>query len=135
MAEGLARFLGAGAADVYSAGTNPIGIVERTYAVMEEVGVDIAGQTSDPLEMYVGQPFDYVITLCDNAEEHCPFWTGSGKRLHWPVADPYGAYGTEEQVMAAYRRARDTIRDRLLNFFEEIGVPVDEEEITQVKGG
>jgi arsenate reductase len=134
MAEGLARFLGGDAVDAYSAGTNPIGIVERTYKVMEEIGVDISGQTSDPLETYIGQPFDYVITLCDHAEAICPTWTGSGKSLHWPIPDPYSVQGGEEKIIAAYRSARDTIRNKIIEFFAEIGVPVDGEKLTQVKG-
>jgi len=134
MAEGLARFLGRSAVDAYSAGTNPIGIVERTYKVMEEIGVDISNQTSDPLEMYVGQPFDYVITLCSHAEAICPTWAGSGERLHWPIADPYSAQGTEEDIIAAYRSARDAIRDELIEFFGEIGIPTDEEKLTRVEG-
>ncbi|UCE28209.1 MAG: arsenate reductase ArsC [Candidatus Coatesbacteria bacterium] len=135
MAEGLARFLGGSAVDAYSAGTNPIGIVERTHTVMGEIGVDISGQASDPLETYVGQPFDYVITLCGHAEAMCPTWTGSGERLHWPVADPYSVQGTEAGIMAAYRSARDTIRDELIEFFSEIGIPIDEEKLTEVEGG
>jgi arsenate reductase len=135
MAEGLTRFFSGSAVDAYSAGTNPIGIVERTYKVMEEIGVDISGQTSDPLEMYIGQPFDYVITLCAHAEAICPTWAGSGKRLHWPIADPYSVQGTEEHMMAAYRSARDAIRDELIEFFGEIGIPMDEEKLAQAEGG
>lgn len=134
MAEGLARFLGGEAVDAYSAGTNPIGVAERTYAVMDEVGVNISAQTSDPLEMYIGQPFDYVITLCANAEKTCPVWKGSGTRLHWPVPDPYSVRGSEDQVLTAYRSARDMIRDRITEFFRELSIPVDEEKIAQVKG-
>ena len=133
MAEGLARFLGGDAVDAYSAGTNPIGIVERTYKVMKEIGVDISGQTSDPLEIFIGQPFDYVITLCGHAEALCPTWTGSGKRLHWPVPDPYSVQGGEEGIITAYRSARDMIRNKIIEFFGEIGVLMDEEKLTQVK--
>ena len=125
MAEGLARFLGGDAVDAYSAGTNPIGIVERTYKVMKEIGVDISGQTSDPLEIFIGQPFDYVITLCGHAEALCTTWTGSGKRLHWPVPDPYSVQGGEEEIIAAYRSARDMIRNKIIEFFGEIGVLID----------
>lgn len=134
MAEGLARFLGGDAVDVYSAGTNPIGIVERTYKVMKEIGVDISGQTSDPLEIYIGQPFDYVITLCGHAEAMCPTWNGSGKRFHWPVPDPYSVQGGEEEIIAAYRSARDMIRNTIIEFFGEIGVLIDEEKLTRVEG-
>jgi arsenate reductase len=133
MAEGLARFLGGDAVDVYSAGTNPIGIVERTYKVMEEIGVDISGQTSDPVEIYIGQPFDYVITLCGHAEAMCPTWAGSGKRLHWPVPDPYSVQGTEEHMMAAYRFARDTIRDKIIAFFGEIGIKPEPQKVSQIR--
>jgi arsenate reductase len=133
MAEGLARLLGGADVDVYSAGTHPIGIVERTYAVMEEIGVDISGQTSDPLEMYIGRPFDYVITLCNHAEAMCPTWAGSGKRLHWPVPDPYSIQGTEAGIMPAYRSARDTIREKIIEFFGEIGVETDPQKVSQIE--
>ncbi len=134
MAEGLARILGGDAVDAYSAGTNPIGIVERTYKVMEEVGVDISGQTSDPLEIFIGQPFDYVITLCVHAEALCPTWNGSGISLHWPIPDPYSVQGGEEEIIAAYRSARDMIRNKIIEFFGEIGVLMDEEKLTRVEG-
>lgn len=134
MAEGLARYLGGDAVDAYSAGVYPIGIVERTYAVMDEISVSISGQTSDSIDFYVGQPFDYVITLCSYAEETCPSWTGVGERLHWPVPDPYSAPGTEDQVIAAYRLARDMIRDRVIGLFEEVGVEMDADKAAQFKG-
>jgi arsenate reductase len=133
MAEGLARFFGGGAVDVYSAGTNPIGIVERTFKVMEEIGVDISGQTSDPVEIYIGQPFDYVITLCGHAKAICPTWADSGKRLDWPVPDPYSVQGNEKHVMAAYRSARDMIRDLILEFFSDIGVEPEQQKASQIQ--
>jgi len=114
MAEGWARHLGAGRVEAYSAGVIPIGVVPATGEVMAEAGVDISHQRSKAADVFVGEEFDYIITLCDNARESCPYFPGEATRLHWPVDDPYGL------DLDAYRRARDDIRRRLEEFFAEI---------------
>jgi arsenate reductase len=123
MAEGLAQYMGGDRVIVYSAGSNPAGtIAERSFIVMNEVGIDITGQRSEGMDQYNGQPFDWVITLCGHANEVCSNWPGMGKRVHWPIADPYCARGSEENRLAVYRDSRNTIYDYLLNWFAEIGI-------------
>ena len=86
---------------------------------MHEIGIDISQNTSDHLDSYAGRSFDYVISLCGDADEKCPAFFGGVKRLHMPFDDPPRATGSEEQVMAVYRRVRDEIRERMDNFFHE----------------
>jgi arsenate reductase len=117
MAEGWANHLGEGRVEAFSAGVRPMRIVPLTYDVMAEAGVDISHQRSQSVDEFVGEEFDYIITLCDNAKETCPYFPGEAKRLHWPVPDPYG------YDLATYRRTRDEIRECIENFFAEIGTP------------
>lgn len=109
MAEGWWRHLGGGEWDVFSAGLNPIGVNPMAALAMSEVGIDISGQTSDPMSDYVREPFDLVVTVCSNAEQRCPAFPNAARREHWPFDDPYDAVGDEEQVMAEFRRVRDEI--------------------------
>jgi len=80
---------------------------------MDEVGVDISGQESKTLERYLREPFDYVITVCDDANEACPVFPGAKNRRHWSLPDPSAAEGTEEERLAVFRSVRDGIRDRV----------------------
>ena len=109
MAEGFFRHYGAGRVNVFSAGLEPNGVNSRAVQTMREVGIDISGHTSDHLSKYMQQSFDYVITVCDNAAKNCPVFSGQGTRLHWPFDDPAEATGTDEQVLAVFRRVRDEI--------------------------
>jgi arsenate reductase len=114
MAEGWARRLGAGRVEAYSAGVSPTRVVPATVEVMAEAGVDVSAQRSKSADLFVGEEFDYIITLCDNAREDYPYFPGGAKRLHWPIDDPYGL------DLDAYRRARDDIKRRLEEFFAEM---------------
>jgi len=80
---------------------------------MDEVGVDISGQESKTLERYLEEPFDYVITVCDDANEACPFFPGARNRLDWSLEDPSRAEGSEEERLAIFRRVRDEIREHI----------------------
>jgi arsenate reductase (thioredoxin) len=80
---------------------------------MDEIGVDISGQESKTLDRYLGEPFDFVITVCDDANEACPFFPGATTRLHWSLPDPSAAKGSEEEQLAVFRSVRDAIRDRM----------------------
>jgi len=80
---------------------------------MDEVSVDISGQESKTLDRYLGEPFDYVITVCDDANEACPFFPGAKNRLHWSFEDPSRAEGSEEERLAVVRRVRDEIREHI----------------------
>ena len=117
MAEGWLRKLGSDSFDVFSAGSNPAGHVHPlAIKAMDEVGVDISRHTSKSLQEFVGKPFDYVITVCDNAREACPAFPGAANQLHWGFSDPAHVQGTEEEQMLVFRRVRDEIQGRLRKF-------------------
>ena len=107
--------------EVYSAGTKPASKVNpNSVKVMEEDGIDISSQYPQDVNEFVNQSFDYVITVCDNAKEVCPVFNGEVKQqLHIPFKDPYEATGTEEEVLAVYRRVRDEIKERFKRFYDE----------------
>jgi arsenate reductase len=113
MAEGLLRDLGDDRFEAYSAGTEATHVRPLAIRAMNEIGVDISGQESKPLERYLAEPFDYVITVCDDANEACPFFPGATNRLHWSLPDPSAAEGTEEERLAVFRSVRDELRDRV----------------------
>ncbi len=106
---------------VCSAGTNPSGKVnERAIEVMKEVGVDISHHTSDPVEKYLHEEWDFVITVCGGANEACPTFLGKVKnRLHIGFDDPSEASGTEEYVMSQFRKVRDQIKESFYQFYRE----------------
>jgi len=105
MAEGWANRLGEGRVAAFSAGVAPAArVTAEAVEAMREVGVDISAQYPKPAAAFAGERFDFVITLCDNARESCPYFPGAGRRLHWPVADPYG------RGLDAYRKAREEIK-------------------------
>jgi len=97
--------------EVHSAGTHPAGIVHpKAVAVMKEIGVDISANRPKSVKEFLGHPFDYVITVCDDANETCPVFTGTVRhRLHIGFDDPSWARGSDEEVMAEFRRVRDEI--------------------------
>ena len=111
MAEGWASHLKSDCIEAFSAGVSPCKVNERAIAVMAEVGVDISGHTSNHLDEYSMLEFDYVITVCDNAREHCPLYPKKTKMIHHQFEDPSFVIGTDEQVKAEFRRVRDEIRD------------------------
>jgi arsenate reductase (thioredoxin) len=113
MAEGLLRHLAGDRFEAMSAGTEATHVRPLAVRAMEEVGVDISGQESKTLERYLGEPFDYVITVCDDANEACPFFPGARERLHWSFEDPSRVEGSEEERLAVFRGVRDLIKDRV----------------------
>lgn len=113
MAEGLLRHLAGERFEVFSAGTEATFVRPQAIEVMREIGVDISGQESKTLNQYLGQSFDCVITVCDNANEACPVFPGNGKRLHWSLPDPSAATGTQEEQLAVFRTVRDQITKRI----------------------
>jgi arsenate reductase len=116
IAEGLLRHLAGDRFEVHSAGTKPKGLAEQTVEVMREIGVDISGQRSKHVEEYAGQPFGYVITVCDSARQSCPVFPGGGERIHWDVEDPLYAELRGESTVQALRYARDELRSRIEAF-------------------
>jgi arsenate reductase len=116
MAEGWARFLSKGKVEAFSAGTEPKPLHPLAVRVMQDVGIDISGQQSKAMESYLGQPFDFVITVCDRAKERCPVWPGIKERIHWGFDDPAEATGSEEERLRVFARVRDEIRNRIRLF-------------------
>jgi arsenate reductase (thioredoxin) len=113
MAEGLLRHMSGDRFEVMSAGTEATHVRPLAIRAMGEVGVDISAQESETLGRYLREPFDYVITVCDDANEACPFFPGAANRLHWSFEDPSRAEGSEEERLAVFRSVRDQIRDRM----------------------
>jgi arsenate reductase len=116
MAEGLLRHDAGDRFDVESAGLNPGQVRPEAIAVMEEIGVDISAHRSKHVDEFAGQQFDYVLTVCDNANESCPVLPGQGERLHRSFEDPAALQGGEQERLARFRRVRDEIRDYLQTF-------------------
>ena len=116
MAEGLLRHDAGNVFDVFSAGTKPTRVRPEAITVMREVGIDISGHRSKSVDEFAGQNFNYVITVCDNAKESCPIFPAKTKRIHWSIEDPATVQGSEEERLAAFRRARDELRTRLKAF-------------------
>lgn len=113
MAEGLLRALGGDRFEAYSAGTEATHVRPLAIQAMAEIGVDISGQQSKTLDRYLGEVFEAVITVCDDANEACPVFYGARRRLHWSLPDPSRAVGTEEERLAVYRQVRDELRRRI----------------------
>ena len=123
MAEGLLRHLAGDRFEAHSAGTEATHVRPLAVRAMEEVGVDISGQRSKTLDGYLGETLDYVVTVCNDANEACPVFPGARRRLHWSFEDPSAATGTEEERLAVFRSVRDRIGARI------------EEELVNGKGG
>lgn len=119
MAEGLIRFEADDRFDVFSAGTHPTQVREEAVAVMRELGIDISGQRSKPLQEFEGQAFDFVITVCNRAKEECPVFSGSPERLHWPFEDPAAFTEVGDERGHAFRSLRDKIHARVMVFLGE----------------
>jgi arsenate reductase len=113
MAEGMLRSLAGDHFEVYSAGTEATHVRPLAIRAMDEIGIDISGQESKTLERYLREPFDYVITVSDDANEACPFFPGAQSRLHWSIEDPSKVEGSEDERLEVFRRVRDGIKDRV----------------------
>lgn len=124
MAEGLLRALAGSQLDVFSAGSKPSVVNPLAIAAMDERGIDIRSHRSKHLQEYLGQSFDYVITVCDNAAEHCPIFPGRAERIHWSFPDPAAGEGGEAEQLAVFRTVRDAIEARFRAWLAELGLPV-----------
>jgi arsenate reductase (thioredoxin) len=113
MAEGLLRHLAGNRFEVMSAGTEATHIRPLAVRAMDELGIDISKQESKTLDRYLGETFDYVITVCDDANEACPVFPGAKRRLHWSFEDPAQATGSEEERLRVFQSVRDEIRGRI----------------------
>jgi arsenate reductase len=117
MAEGLLRHEAGNFYEVSSAGTHPTHVRADAIAVMKELGIDISSHRSKSVEEFAGHEFDFVITVCDNARESCPVFPATTKRIHWSIEDPAAVEG--EKRLAAFRQARDELRELLRRFARE----------------
>lgn len=123
MAEGILRdLLKVSKVDYYivSAGIETHGVNPKAIKVMNEIGIDISNHTSNNVNEYIKQNFDYIITVCDNAAENCPVFSGSGARLHWSFDDPAKAYGNAEEIFDEFRRVRDEISNKIKNWLNNL---------------
>ena len=120
IAEGFFRSFGDIMTEISSAGLTAHGLNPLAIKTMAGIGIDISAQTSDSLEKYLNEPFDFVITVCDNAAEKCPNFPGQVKQLHWSIEDPAQATGTEPEKLAVFARIRDQIGQRIKQFLSEL---------------
>lgn len=119
IAEGYLRHFAAGKAEIYSAGVETHGVNPRAIAIMKEDGLDISAHTSNNINEYKEIPFDYVITVCDNAKERCPFFPSSARKFHHNFPDPAKATGTEEEIMVQFRATREQIKAYSKDFIQQ----------------
>ena len=113
MTEGLLRHLAGDGYDVCSAGTDPVGVNPNAVATMQELGIDISSQRSKQIDEFLGQVFDYVITVCDRAKDSCPRWPHAGRLIHWNFEDPASVMGSTEEQRKVFRRVQDQIKEQL----------------------
>jgi arsenate reductase len=116
VAEGLLRSTAGDQFDVFSAGTEKTRVHPLAIEAMREIGIDISGQRSKTVDELSGRQFDYVITVCDRANESCPIFPGTAVRIHWSFDDPSAATGTDEERLRAFRNVRERIQQRLRMF-------------------
>ncbi|QNK64132.1 arsenate reductase ArsC [Pedobacter sp. PAMC26386] len=110
LAEGFLRYFAGDIAEIYSAGIETHGVNPKAIQVMKESGIDISGHTSNNVNEYASIDFDYVITVCDNAKESCPYFPTKAAKLHYNFPDPAKATGSEEEIMKEFRKVREMIR-------------------------
>jgi arsenate reductase len=120
MAEAFLRALARGRFEVASAGTEATRVHPLAVRAMAEVGVDLTGHTSKTLDRLLDRPWDYVITVCDAANEACPVFPAKTTRLHWSFPDPSRATGSEDARLAVFRRVRDAVRARLVGWVQDV---------------
>ena len=111
LAEGYLRYFAGNKAQIFSAGVETHGVNPRAIDTMKEDGIDISAHTSNNISEYAGIDFDYVITVCDNARERCPFFPSNAQKFHYNFPDPAKATGTEEEILAQFRSVRQLIKD------------------------
>lgn len=122
IAEGYLRHFAGEKANVFSAGIETHGVNPKAIATMEEDGIDISNHTSNHIDEYRNIDFDFVITVCDNAKERCPFFPSEAQKFHHNFPDPAKATGTDEAVRAQFAKVRQQIKDYCRAFMEEISI-------------
>lgn len=119
IAEGYLRFFAGDKARVYSAGIETHGVNPKAIQVMADDDIDISAHTSNHVDEYLSIPFDYVITVCDNANEACPFFPGKSERFHQNFPDPAKASGTPEEIINEFKKVRDMIKTYAADFIRD----------------
>ena len=111
IAEGYLRYFHGEKAEVYSAGVETHGVNPRAIATMKEDGINLSAHTSNHVDEYLSISFDLILTVCDHASERCPIFPGKAQRIHHNFTDPAKVIGTEEEIMAEFRRVREEIKE------------------------
>lgn len=119
IAEGYLRHFAKDKAAIWSAGVETHGVNPKAIMIMAEDGIDISGHSSNNITEYAQIPFDFVITVCDNAKERCPFFPGSAQKFHYNFPDPAKATGTEQEIMDQFRQVREMIKAYSKEFVAE----------------
>jgi len=116
MAEGLLRYMAGDRFEVFSAGSHPSHLHPASIIVMAELEIDISNHSADSIDKYLDKDIDIVITVCDNARQVCPVFSGNVKRIHWSIDDPFHGWGAEPGDLIPYRETRENLKDRLESF-------------------
>ncbi len=116
LAEALMRHFRGNEFEVFSAGTEPKGVHPKTIEVLREIGIDASSQTSKHIDELPLKDFDYIITLCSHAAQNCPVFPGKGVRMHRGFDDPAATRGSEQEILASFRKVRNKIQVFILNF-------------------
>ena len=119
IAEGYLRYFAGNKAEIYSAGVETHGVNPKAIASMQEDGIDISNHTSNSIDEYRNIDFDFVITVCDNAKERCPFFPTKAKKFHYNFPDPAKATGTDEEIAEEFRKVRQQIKAYCKDFITE----------------
>ena len=122
IAHGFLASMTAGKANIYSAGVETHGVNPKAISTMKEIGIDISGHTSNNITEYFGIDFDYVITVCDNAKERCPYFPTKAVKLHYNFPDPAKATGKDDEINEQFRAVRSLIKDYCEQFVNEYGI-------------
>ena len=119
IAEGYLRHFAGEKAEIYSAGIETHGVNPRAISIMKEDGIDISKHTSNNIDEYLDIDFDFVITVCDNAKEHCPVFPTKAKKFHYNFPDPAKSKGTEEEILEEFRQVRQMIKSYSQQFVSD----------------
>jgi len=119
MAEGFLKYMAGDRFEVYSAGVKPTAVNPLAIKVMAEIGIDISKHKSKSVMEFIDQSFDYVITVCGNAQKTCPVFPGEHEKIHWDLEDPAAAEGSEEKKIVVFRKIRDEIKKNILAFINK----------------
>ena len=120
MGEGFMRHMAGNKFEVFSAGVEPTEVNPYAIKVMAETGIDISSHKSKSVNEFLEQEFDYVITVCNHAKQVCPIFPGQYERIHWDIEDPADAKGSEQEKLAFFRKIRDEIKEKCLEFLNKL---------------